>query len=50
MELLDRHHLAGSGMSWVDAHLLASALLAEAQLWTVDAALARVAKKLGVAA
>jgi predicted nucleic acid-binding protein len=33
----------------VDAHLLASALVEAAALWTSDAALARIAADLGIA-
>jgi len=40
--------LAGSGIGWVDAHLLASAALARAPLWTLDSKLARVAARLGL--
>ncbi len=48
--LLERHRLMASGIGWVDAHLLGSALLAAAEIWTFDRALARAARKLGVAA
>jgi predicted nucleic acid-binding protein len=39
--LIKRRALAGSGLGWVDAHLLASAKLAAAELWTSDQRLAR---------
>ena len=39
--MIERHSLAGSGLGWVDAHLLASAKLASADLWTGDKRLAR---------
>ena len=48
LRLLDRHHLMGQGLGWVDAHLLASALLARDTLWTLDRSLARAAQALGV--
>jgi len=48
--LVERHRLMASGIGWVDAHLLGSALLAGAGLWTLDRALANAAHKLGVAA
>ena len=48
--LVSHHRLAGSGIGWVDAHLVAAALLAGAGLWTLDQRLARVAGKLSVAA
>ena len=40
--------LHGRGIGWVDAHLLASALVGAVRLWTIDAALTAVAKDLGV--
>lgn len=42
--------LGGSGIGSVDAHLLASARLANAMIWSRDKALARAAKKLGILA
>lgn len=41
--------LHGRGLSWIDAHLLASTLISQAKLWTADEALAAVAKDLGIA-
>ena len=49
MALVDRTPLWGRGIGWVDAHLLASALLDRLRLWTLDRPLARVADELGVA-
>ncbi len=44
-----RHRkLHGRGIGWMDAHLLASALVARIELWTTDPALATVAKELGI--
>jgi predicted nucleic acid-binding protein len=40
--------LHGRGIGWVDAHLLASALVADLKLWTADPRLAKVAGELGV--
>jgi hypothetical protein len=42
LELIDHHSLAGTGIGWVDAQLLASARLGGADLWTHDAGLAEV--------
>ena len=50
LALVERSRLWGRGIGWVDAHLLASALLDRIGLWTLDAPLARVARELGVAA
>jgi len=44
--LAERHKLYGSGLSWIDVHLLASALLSHCRLWTLDARLARAATHL----
>ena len=43
------HRLAGTGIGWIDAHLLASAKLAGARVWTRDRALGKVAARLGLA-
>jgi hypothetical protein len=51
MEFIDRHRLMGSGIGYVDAHLLAAvALTPPARLWTRDARLATVAQRLSLAA
>ncbi len=47
--LIERHMLMASGIGWVDAHLLGSAMLARAELSTLDQSLAKAARKLGVA-
>jgi predicted nucleic acid-binding protein len=49
-EHLPPHRLAGSGLGWVDLHLLASALVSSAQILTLDRALRRLAARIGVAA
>lgn len=46
--ILDRE-LSGRGIGWVDAHLLASALVAGSKLWTFDRALAAMGEDLGLA-
>ena len=47
---IDTHRLYGSGLGYVDAHLIASALLsAEARLLTRDRRLAEAAARLGIA-
>ena len=49
LHFVERRGLAGTGLGAVDAHLLASAKLAQVRLWTRDAALARAAERLGAA-
>jgi hypothetical protein len=41
--------LHGRGVGWIDAHLLASALVGRLKLWTTDSPLATVATELGIA-
>jgi predicted nucleic acid-binding protein len=49
LSFVAERRLARKGIGWVDAHLLASALIAEARLWSADRALMSVARDLGVA-
>src|SRR5688572_4520592 len=39
----------GRGIGWIDAHLLASALVGGVQLWTADGSLGAIADELGIA-
>jgi len=48
MTLVDARRLPGTGLGWVDAHLLASSLVEGWRLWTVDRRLAAVAEGLGI--
>jgi predicted nucleic acid-binding protein len=48
LELVTSRRLTGRGIGWVDAQLLASALLARCELWTFDRGLALVARDLGI--
>lgn len=48
LQLVERHKLWGQGLGWVDAHLLAAALLSDCRFWTLDKRLARVAGGLGL--
>ncbi|HEU4384583.1 MAG TPA: type II toxin-antitoxin system VapC family toxin [Anaeromyxobacteraceae bacterium] len=48
LHALQAHRLHGKDLGWVDVHLLASALLSDAGLWTLDAALGREARRCGV--
>jgi predicted nucleic acid-binding protein len=46
MALIEEHRLMGSGIGWIDAHLLASAVLSDVQLWTLDRRLADAARRI----
>ena len=48
LQLIDVRRLWGRGLGWIDAHLLASALLASCRFWTLDKSLARAATDLGL--
>jgi len=49
LHFIEHHRLMGKGLSYVDAHLLASATLTEtSQLWTNDKRLAEIAAKLRI--
>jgi predicted nucleic acid-binding protein len=39
----------GRGIGWIDAHLLASALVGKVRLWTADGPLRAVSEELGIA-
>lgn len=49
LEFVERAQLHGRGIGWVDVHLLASARLSSAALWTFDRPLFKVASALKVA-
>jgi len=49
LEFIERHRLSGRGIGYVDVHLLASAALADARLWTRDKRLSAVATEMGLA-
>jgi len=47
--LLDGRRLYGRGIGWLDAHLLASAILSGVPLWTLDRRLGAVVSALKIA-
>ena len=50
LSFVEQNRLWSSGLGWVDVHLLAAARLSGEFLVTLDASLARAAKRLGVTA
>ena len=50
IELINAERLFGTGLGSVDVHLIASARLSFAEIWSKDKALDRAAQKLGLAA
>lgn len=49
VEFVRHHKINGRGIGWIDAHLLASAIVATSRLWTADRPLGAVAQDIGVA-
>lgn len=41
LAFVEQHRLYATGIGWIDAHLAASARVAQAELWTRDRALSR---------
>ena len=48
LELIETRKLMGQGIGWIDAHLLAAALLSGTPLWTVDRKLRSLTASMGV--
>ncbi len=48
MILIESKRLYGLGVGWIDAHLIASALLTDSSLWTLDRRLGNAAAASGV--
>ena len=46
MHFLNERQLYGRGLGWIDLHLLASAAMSKATLWTIDSALKSAAGQL----
>ena len=48
LQLIEVRRLMGTGLGWIDVHLLASALLSGFRVWTLDRRLRTAAADLGV--
>jgi hypothetical protein len=48
MQFIDNHALMGKGLGYIDMHLIASAILTNVPLWTLDKKVNEVSSKLGV--
>lgn len=49
-QFIEARKLFETGLGWIDAHLLASALVVAAPVWTLDRALRKAATRLGILA
>ena len=50
LAMIEQHKLMGRGVGFVDVHLLASAKLSNASLWTSDMRLAAIVSEFGICA
>jgi predicted nucleic acid-binding protein len=50
LHLVETRDLSGRGLGWIDAHLLASALITGCSLWTLDGRLQKSAAALNLSA
>jgi predicted nucleic acid-binding protein len=48
LDMVESNRLYRKGLGWIDAHLLASALLSRAPLWTLDRHLRTAARALAI--
>jgi len=48
MKFIEDHTLMGKGLGYIDIHLIASAILTEIPVWTVDKKLNEISSKLGI--
>lgn len=48
MNFIENHRLMGSGLGYIDVHLLAAASLTEIPVWTIDKNLAGVSREIGI--
>ena len=48
LQLLETRKLWSRGLGWIEVHLLASAQLSKASLWTLDKRLIKAATELGI--
>jgi predicted nucleic acid-binding protein len=48
MRLVEERRRWGRGLGWIDAHLLAAALISNCRFWTLDKRLRNAASELGL--
>jgi hypothetical protein len=47
-KLIENNQLMGKGLGYIDIHLIASAVLTDVPLWTLDKTLDKFTKKIGI--
>lgn len=48
LQFITNHQLMGTGLGYIDVHLMASAVLTEIPIWTLDKILNNISSKLGI--
>ena len=48
LQFIERNHLYGKGLGWIDVHIMASALLSKANVLTLDKRFGRTVEKLNI--
>ena len=48
LEFIENNRLMGKGLGYIDIHLMASAVLTDVPLWTLDKTLDKYNKKIGI--
>ncbi len=48
LKFIENNQLMGKGLGYIDVHLIASAVLTDVRLWTLDKTLDKVTKKIGI--
>jgi predicted nucleic acid-binding protein len=48
LRFIENHQLMGKGLGYIDAHLIAAAVLTDVPLWTLDKPLDKIIKKIGI--
>jgi hypothetical protein len=48
IQFIEKNHLMGRGLGYIDVHLLASAILTSVPIWTFDKKLDKVPAELGI--
>jgi predicted nucleic acid-binding protein len=48
LQFIENHQLMGTGLGYIDVHLMASAVLTEIPIWTLDKKLNTISSKLGI--
>jgi predicted nucleic acid-binding protein len=48
LKFIENHQLMGKGLGYIDVHLIASAVLTNVLLWTLDKTLGKLTEKIGI--